>query len=79
MIVQSIAKNIYVVEFHSTHPKSFSCDNTFHLEIKELEPGTWIPLRVFVLRDISLTDRKRISIRFTAVQNRLKRLLIVRN
>ena len=26
--------------------------------LNEIEPGTWIPLRVFVLRDISVTDRK---------------------
>ena len=41
MIVQTIAEKIYVVEFHSTHPKLFSCDNTFHLEtvllLKELK------------------------------------------
>ena len=33
MIVQSIPEKIYVVEFHSTHPKLFSCGNTFNLEM----------------------------------------------
>ena len=33
MIVQSIAEKIYVVEFHSTHPKLFICGNTFNLEM----------------------------------------------
>ena len=47
--------------------------------LNEIEPGTWIPLRVFVLRDISVTDRKWFSIWFTATQNRLKKLLITRN
>ena len=47
--------------------------------LNEIEPGTWIPLRVFVLRDISVTDRKWLSIWFTATQNRLKKLLIIRN
>ena len=32
-IVQSIAEKIYVIEFHSTHPKLFSCGNTFNLEM----------------------------------------------
>ena len=44
--------------------------------LKEIEPGTWIPLGVFVLRDITVTDRKWFSIWFTATQNRLKSLLI---
>ena len=26
--------------------------------VKEVEPGTWIPLRVFILCNISVTDRK---------------------
>ena len=26
--------------------------------LNEIEPGTWIPLGIFVLRDISVTDRK---------------------
>ena len=26
--------------------------------LKEIKPGTWIPLRVLVLRDILVTDRK---------------------
>ena len=30
MIVQSIAEEIKVVEFHSTHPKFFRCRNTFN-------------------------------------------------
>ena len=33
MIVQSIAEKICVVEFHSTHPKLFSCGNTINLEM----------------------------------------------
>ena len=28
--------------------------------LNEIKPGTWIPLGVFVLRDISVTDRKMI-------------------
>ena len=31
---------------------------TFSEVLNEIEPGTWIPLVVFVLRDISVTDRK---------------------
>ena len=45
--------------------------------LNEIEPGTWILLGVFVLYDIPVTDRK--SIWFTATQNRLKKLLIIRN
>lgn len=47
--------------------------------LNEIEPGTWIPLGVFVLRDISVTDRKWFSIWFTVTQNRLKKLPIMRN
>ena len=32
MIVQSIAEEIKVVEFHSTNPKFFRCGHTFNLE-----------------------------------------------
>ena len=36
MIVQSIAEEIKVVEFHSPNPKFFRCDNTFNLEVVSL-------------------------------------------
>ena len=36
MIVQSIPKEIKVVEFHSSHPKFFRCGNTFNLEVVSL-------------------------------------------
>ena len=36
MIVQSIAKEIKVVEPHITHPKFFRCGNTFNLEVVSL-------------------------------------------
>ena len=49
---------------------------SFSSFLKEIQPGTWIPLRVFVQRDLTATDRKWFSIWFTATQNRLKRLLI---
>ena len=47
--------------------------------LNEIEPGTWIPSGVFVLCDISVTHRKWFSIWFAATQNRLKKLLIIRN
>ena len=31
---------------------------SFNEFLNEREPGTWIPLGIFVLRDISVTDRK---------------------
>ena len=31
---------------------------SFNNFLKEIEPGTWIHLRVFVLREITATDRK---------------------
>ena len=49
---------------------------SFRNLLNEIEPGTWIPLRVSVLREITVTDRKWFSIWFTASQNRLKSLLI---
>ena len=36
MIVQSIAEEIKVVEFHSPNPKFFRCGNTFNLEVVSL-------------------------------------------
>ena len=30
----------------------------WQLILKDIEAGTWIPLEVFVLRDISVTDQK---------------------
>ena len=36
MIVQSIAEEIKVVEFHSPNPKFFHCGNTFNLEVVSL-------------------------------------------
>ena len=51
----------------------------FFFFLKELEPGTRIPLRVFDLRDISVTGRKQFWIPFMTAQNHFKRLLVVRN
>ena len=48
----------------------------FNNFLNEIEPGTRIPLGVFVLRGISVTDRKWLSIWFTATQNRLKGFLV---
>ena len=36
MIVQSIAEEIKVVEFHYPNPKFFRCGNTFNLEVVSL-------------------------------------------
>ena len=36
MIVQSIAEEIKVVEFHSPNPKFFRCGNTFNLGVVSL-------------------------------------------
>ena len=36
MIVQSIAEEIRVIEFHSPHPKFFLCGNTFNFEVVSL-------------------------------------------
>lgn len=36
IIVQSIAKEIKVVEFHCSQPKFFRCGNTFNLELVSL-------------------------------------------
>ena len=36
MIVQSIAEEIKVVEFHSPNLKFFRCGNTFNLEVVSL-------------------------------------------
>ena len=36
MILQSIAEEIKVIEFHSSHPKFFRCGNTFNLEVVSL-------------------------------------------
>ena len=36
MIVQSIAEEIKVVEFHSSHPNVFRCGNIYNLEVVSL-------------------------------------------
>ena len=36
IIVQSIADEIKVAEFHRSHPKFFPCGNTFNLEVVSL-------------------------------------------
>ena len=36
MIVQSIAEEVKVVEFHSPNLKFFCCGNTFNLEVVSL-------------------------------------------
>ena len=50
MIVQSIAKEIKVVEFHSPNRKFFRCGNTFNLEVVSL-PNTII-LAVFAFEQL---------------------------
>ena len=52
MIVQSIAEEIEVVEFHSPSPKFFHCGNTFNLEVVSLPPEHTIILAVFAFEQL---------------------------
>ena len=57
-IVQSIAKEIEAVEFHSSHPKFFRCGNTFNLEVVSLLEVLYF-LRFSLLNNHTITTRIR--------------------
>ena len=58
IIVQSIAKEVKVVEFHSSHPKFFRCGTIFNLEVVSLLKVLQF-LRFLLLNHRSITTRIR--------------------
>ena len=56
-IVQSIAEEIKVIEFHIPHPKFFRCGNTFDLEVVSLLNVLYF-LRLLLLNNQSLNKQR---------------------